>query len=670
MNKKFLSILIAVIMICSFFSGCAFIESILPDDDSAPAVEKVQIKIDSNSSPTLNEGDTYKLLFSCDEEVTISCNGKFNYKTNIFTADKAGEFEIKLSAGEGDAYNEVSVKVTVIAKGDKTELIQLINSASVYIESDYYNYSTLVDELQICNALIARENVTQTEIDNAVSSLRNVCNNLNPVAFGNKKAEVKETFVRYNGNYYYKNYYTNFTDVADGINKVNSDYSIKLFSVYNGKIQNELKKLIGIDGKELAVMNFERGTLMAEKVFDSYYTERPVLGNIVYDVLDENGNHIKNTGTGNKETDFWSLTSLFALMVRLDTVTGKSYKEQVDKVIDAMAYHRGTRSDNNAGENGAAREFKVYGVHRSNVKDHMDVVGYLGRESVFDDQIWAAQEFLNAYNLYKEKSYLESAVELTEYIYLVGRCEIGGIYWGQGYTTRHACSSAPFVKLAAMLAEATGQSKYLDWAKDVYEWTYNTLRDPSDNLYYDLIGTRFKIESKYPDSTAEWQNPKYIEGNEILGNGGIDAKKYSYNSGSMVSAGVALYKATGDKKYLTQAKATAYSCRSYFGKTNVEEGFTVYPGSDGGTTYSWFDLILFKGYFDLFEVDKSAGELLDDVQKVYDHDYANYFKDGFMPTTGLIGWTTGRNSYGYRVLMDHVTNADVLLLLGQYKELQ
>ncbi len=414
-------------------------------------------------------------------------------------------------------------------------------------------------------------------------------------------------------------------------------------------------------------MNFERGTLMAEKVFGQYYVERPESegGNVVCDVLDEKGNHIKNTGTGNTETDFWSLTSFLSLMVRLDTVNKKSYKAQVDKVIEAMAYHRGTRSDNAAGENGKPREFHVYGVHRGAVKDNADVIGFLGRESVFDDQIWAAQEFLNAYRLYGDKAYLDYAVELTEYIYLVGRCELGGIYWGQGYITRHACSSAPFIKLAVMLWESTGNGKYLEWAKDVYAFMYGKLRDPADNLYYDLIGTVFEKNSPYPDNVKEWENPKYMAGNRILGDGKTDEKKYSYNSGSMISAGVALFGATGDKKYLEQAKTTAYSCRNYFGKE--VDGFVVYPGSDGGTTYSWFDLILFKGYFDLYLADKSTGELLDEVEKLYEFNYENYSKDGFMPTSGLTGWTTGRNSYGYRVLMDHVTNAEVMLLLAQYR---
>ncbi len=659
--KKVFSLIIAAALALSTFCGCFLFKE---------QPEKVKITIDSDLAPELNIGDTYKLIYTCEQEVTVTCNGKFNYVTNVFTAEKAGNFEIKLAAGSEQTYNEVKVTVTVIAAGDKSELERLIAFAETLNPDDYYGFDAVTNELAFSNSVLSDKSVTQTRIDGAVASLDAVIKSLRPKVFGTKKAAVEENSISYGGEHYFKTYYTNFDAIASEIRRLNADDGIKLFSEYNAKITALLKKLVKKDGKELAEMNFQRGTLMAEKVFDDYYVSRNILagGNIIYDVLDENGNHIKNNATGNKETDFWSLTAIFALMVRLDSVTEKSYKDKVDAVIDAMAYHRGTRNDNNVGENGAPREFRVYGVHRSRIKDHMDVVGYLGRESVFDDQVWAAQEFLNAYNLYGEKSYLDSAVELTEYIYLVGRCELGGIYWGQGYISRHACSSAPFVKLAVMLAKATGEGKYLDWAKDVYDWTYSTLRDPSDNLYYDLIGTRFKIDSPVPDSSPDWQNPKYIEGNEIIGNGNIDKKKYSYNSGSMVSAGVALYEATGEAHYLEEAKKTAYSARKYFGNEKVKEGFVVYPGSDGGTTYGWFDLILFKGYYDLYNHDKSAAELLNEVQNYFDYNYINYAKDGYIPTSGLSGWTDGRNSYGYRVLMDHSTNADVMLLLGQFKQ--
>ena len=668
MIKRFLSVSAAGILALLFLGGC-FLDGLFGSSDEEQT-EKVKIVIDSQLSPTLFTGETYKLLYSCEEEVTVICDGKFNYVTNVFTADRAGEFVIKISAGKGDAYSEERVTVTVLEEANKTALAELVKSTESLIPDDYYNYDSLLTELAFSDIVLKSEKVTKSQLDGAEQALRAAIKSLVPVAFGAQKAVVKEDAISYGGEYYFKNYYLNFNTVAEQLKKINTDDTIKLRSVYDGKVTAELKKLIKFNGKELAEMNFTRGIQMAEKVFDGYYVKRSSLlgGNIVYDVLDKDGKHIRNTSTGNKETDFWSLTSLFALMVRLDTVTEKSYKDKVDAVIEAMAYHRGTRSDNTAGENGAAREFKVYGVHRANKKDGMDVVGFLGRESVFDDQIWAAQEFLNAYNLYGEKSYLDSAVELTEYIYLVGRCEIGGIYWGQGYITRHACSSAPFVKLAVMLFEATGESKYLDWAKDVYKFMREKLRDPADDLYYDLIGTTFAINSSYPDNVPEWENPKNIPGNRITGDGSVDKKKYSYNSGSMVSAGVALYRATGEKHYLEEAEKTAYSCRKYFGRTNVKDGYTVYPGSDGGTTYSWFDLILFKGYFDLYGADKACGELLDDVQSYYDYNYVNFAKEGFMPTSGLTGWTTGRNSYDYRVLMDHVTNADVMLLLGQFKD--
>lgn len=399
-------------------------------------------------------------------------------------------------------------------------------------------------------------------------------------------------------------------------------------------------------------MNNQCATAMAKKVLDLYVKDTADKGLVVYNVLNKDDQPADIT-------DFWSMTSLLALAVRMSTVNQGDYKNYVEKVVEAMEYYRGYRNDNHAGEGGAPRNFSVYAVPRGTDKGKADVIGQKGELSVFDDQIWVAIEMLNAYNLYGEQKYLQIATELTEYIYLVGNDPyLGGIYWGQAYTTRHACSNAPFIKLSAMLYQATGEQKYLTWAKNIYDFCYTNLRDPADNLYIDLIGT------VYQDAQKDiWH------GGVSIKNGTPDFKKYSYNSGAMISGGACLYAITGEKRYLDQAKATAQSCRNYFGNATLKDGYLVYPGSDGGTTFSWFNLIMFKGFFDLYKVDSSTASYLQQVKKVLEHDLQHYEQNGFIPTSGIIGWTTGRNSYDNRVLMDHVTNADIALLIQQFDQL-
>lgn len=396
-------------------------------------------------------------------------------------------------------------------------------------------------------------------------------------------------------------------------------------------------------------MNIQRGTEMARRILDLYIKDTKENGLVVYNVLNEN-----NQAT--EITDFWSMTSLLAMAVRLSKVNNGAYRSEIDRVIEAMEYYKGYRSDNHAGENGKGRRFNVYAVPRGNAKNEADVIGERGELSVFDDQIWAAIEMVNAYMIFSDEKYLEIARELTEYIYEVGNDEeLGGIYWGQAYTTRHACSNGPFIKLAALMYESTKEVKFLDWAKNIYDFSYNTLRDKEDDLYFDLVRTVYEDPSK-----DVWH------GGKAVANGSLDEKKYSYNSGTMISGGAYLYAITGEKHYLEQAKATAESCRRYFGDSTIKDGYTVYPGSDGGTTFSWFNLIMFKGYLDLYTVDNTQGVYLDEVKAVLDHDYEKFERDGFIPTTGIVGWTDGRNSFNNRVLMDHVTNADTMMLIGHY----
>lgn len=400
-------------------------------------------------------------------------------------------------------------------------------------------------------------------------------------------------------------------------------------------------------------MNISRGIAMGKKILDLYVKDTEENGLVVFNVLND-----KNEAS--EITDFWSMTALLAMAVRMAKIEGEALKPSLDRVIEAMEYYKGYRSDNHAGEDGKGRPFNVYAVPRGKAKNEADVLGERGELSVFDDQLWAAIEMLNAYILFSDEKYLNIARELTEYIYEVGNDPVlNGIYWGQAYTSRHACSNGPFVKLAVMMYEVTGEEKFLNWAKTIYDFSYNVLRDKEDNLYFDLVRTIYEDPEK-----DVWH------GGKAVANGDLDLAKYSYNSGTMISGGAYLYAATGETRYLDEARATAESCRKYFGSSKIKDGYVVYPGSDGGTTYSWFNLIMFKGYLDLYLVDKSQEIYLDEVKAVLEHDYEKFEKDGFIPTTGLVGWTNGRNSFSNRVLMDHVTNADMLMLIGQYSSVK
>lgn len=655
--KPIIIVVLAVVMaVC--LAGC---ESVMdwifgpapePDPDPVPP-KKVEITVKSSLSPRMEVGDTYQLQYECEEQVTIECSGRFNPITNVFTATESGLYTITLSAGKGEARNSVTINITVGL--NRIKLQQAITRAEEYNSSDYVSFDNVNRALTTAREAMEAKSLTQDDIDNAAKALNNACDALQPLNLDDFKSRCDNIVIIYNNVYYFADYYVNFNEAANRMKALNDDTSVKLVSEYTSKASSIINGLTKITTLKQADMNKTRGVNMAQKVINDYYRTdvgTVLSGKMFYNAIDASGNAL-NRG---EATDFWTMGSLLAMAVSLDKASGGQHQAEVDKVIDAMSYYRGVRSDNTAGADGSAREFNVYGVHRSNKPNSHDVYGDHGEESVFDDQIWAAIEFVNAYNLHKEQKYLDYAIELTDYIYLVGNDpNLNGIYWGQAYTTRHACSNAPFVGLAVKMYQATNSAKYLDWAKTIYKFAFDNLRD-SDNLYCDLIGT------VYQDDIDVWH------GGKAVANGRLDKTKYSYNSGAMVTAGVALYNVTGERHYLDEAKATAYAARQHFGRTDIKQGYRVYPGSDGNTTYSWFNLILFKGYLDLYLADNSAAELLDEVQAVVNYDYSLYQKNGYMPTTGLVGWTGERNSYEKRVLMDHVTNADVLMLLAEYNE--
>ena len=95
-------------------------------------------------------------------------------------------------------------------------------------------------------------------------------------------------------------------------------------------------------------------------------------------------------------------------------------------------------------------------------------------------------------------------------------------------TDRNAVTNGPGALFGSELYAATGRLDYLLWSIQMYEWVRNCLAGP-DGLYLDHISF----------------------------DGQIDETTWSYNQGTMIGAGVVLYRVTGDRTYLTQATQLA-----------------------------------------------------------------------------------------------------------------
>jgi rhamnogalacturonyl hydrolase YesR len=108
----------------------------------------------------------------------------------------------------------------------------------------------------------------------------------------------------------------------------------------------------------------------------------------------------------------------------------------------------------------------------------------------YDDNAWISLSLLEAYDLTKDAADLKLAREA--YDFALGGEDFttfgGGIYWHEDQTkSKNACSSGPAMVAAMAFYRLTGDAKYLETAKRLYEWTRKTLQDPADGLVYDKI---------------------------------------------------------------------------------------------------------------------------------------------------------------------------------------
>ena len=206
----------------------------------------------------------------------------------------------------------------------------------------------------------------------------------------------------------------------------------------------------------------------------------------------------------------------------------------------------------------------------------------------YDDNVWLGIDFTELYLHTSKAEYLEKAKLIWKFIESGTDEKLGGgIYWcEQSKKSKNTCSNAPGAVYALKLFEATKDSSYFNQGKALYEWTKNTLQDKNDYLYFDNIGL----------------------------NGRVQKRKYAYNSGQMIQAAALLYKITRKKEYLVDAQNIAQSAHNYF--------FEDFSAADGNKMKLlkkgdiWFTAIMFRGFVELYHLDKNKTYLQDFEQNL------------------------------------------------------
>ncbi|GAA1321632.1 glycoside hydrolase family 76 protein [Actinocatenispora thailandica] len=113
----------------------------------------------------------------------------------------------------------------------------------------------------------------------------------------------------------------------------------------------------------------------------------------------------------------------------------------------------------------------------------------------------------------------------------------GGMHWVEASwnTIRAANVTGLFAELAANLYAITGERDYLHWAVRAYRWNRSCLMS-SPGLYR----------------------------NDIADDGSYDDTLWSYNSGAMIGTAATLYRATGDRHWLSLARGDVRGAMAYW----------------------------------------------------------------------------------------------------------
>ena len=157
-------------------------------------------------------------------------------------------------------------------------------------------------------------------------------------------------------------------------------------------------------------------------------------------------------------------------------------------------------------------------------------------DKYYDDNAWMVLTFVEAYEKTGERRYLLRTVEALRFV-LSGWDEKlgGGIYWRENRLSKNTCSNGPSAMAALAVARHLNPVYYIGWAKRIVAWTNTKLQD-TDGLFLDNCN----LDGK-PERT-----------------------KWTYNAALMLRSNLALWKATGERAYLTEANRIAEASERVF----------------------------------------------------------------------------------------------------------
>ncbi len=152
----------------------------------------------------------------------------------------------------------------------------------------------------------------------------------------------------------------------------------------------------------------------------------------------------------------------------------------------------------------------------------------------YDDMQWQALACLRAFELTRDPAYKATAALLwTDIKTGWNEQQGGGIAWRiTQLDYKNTPANAPAAMLAARFYLLDHNPDDLAWAQKIYAWEKKTLVDPATGLVWDGINSKGDGQTN-----KEWH--------------------FTYNQGVYIGAGLTLYRATRQRRYLDDANRTA-----------------------------------------------------------------------------------------------------------------
>lgn len=346
------------------------------------------------------------------------------------------------------------------------------------------------------------------------------------------------------------------------------------------------------------------------------------------------------------------------------------FLSRLNQLIDNLEWYRGSYSL--ASYATISKQVSPYAVPRAGRRGAADVSGIL---NVYDDQMWIARELIRAYNVTDNRAYLDRAVYLVDYVLEGWDCwhdesgvEYGGITWGPGYNSKHACSNAPVIQPLVWLSDiysrleadgmltdgemafrfydrdadnkvfvvkdnATPRSeRYLQLAQKVYDWQKANLYDPAKKVFWDMMGA---------DNTIKVQGGY----RQHVDCGGPVGAYISYNTGTMISGAYELYRTTGDDTLLADISDYISGSVREFGVESGRNGGSYEFNTDSKATdgfLTWFNDVLIRSFIDAAPYAEAyatdPGKYLDFHQVNLDNAFEKYNVGNLLPIHLRSGW--------------------------------